>query len=561
VRAGFEPPVVLLLPLLSDLDRFVRTAARLALQRIPGEKWVGRLWNLDSDLAVWEGIIALCKTGQAEPQARLIFRHLHKGAPHEPVEMLLNYLRTLQMALFHIKERPGSVRGIALECLELFPHADPRVSRELAILLTHFKMTGQLDEPVQGKLIDALLASKDDSLQQIHYFYCLRLIPQGWSAEQKQAVTAWYDGTQKLSGGGHSFTPFLENIYREILGGFTVTERKGLLEAGDRQPLPALVLVQLLQKQPLPELLPALKNLSGRLAAASPKPPRADELKLALAEVQVQTVLRDSREESFPVLVEALNTPNKVLLLDVVEALKKNPGKPKAEDPVPYRNLLLASKRLDPPTRWKAVELLRHWSNNKQFGADVKDWKTELGSWARWYGQAFPRQPALADVTGDKPVESKYRFDELVGFLEKEGRKGDITRGRQVFEKAQCLKCHKYGKEGEGIGPDLTTLSKRFKRADVLESILYPSKVISDQYRSTQFVTRRGQTILGLAAAPVDGVITVLQSDGSKVSLKVGDIDQQFTSLISVMPEKLLDVLEKQEIADLFAFMESEPAK
>ena len=53
-----------------------------------------------------------------------------------------------------------------------------------------FEKAGQLDEPVHAKLIDALLASQDDPLQQIHYFYCLRLIPEGWSAEHKQAVSA-----------------------------------------------------------------------------------------------------------------------------------------------------------------------------------------------------------------------------------------------------------------------------------------------------------------------------------------------------------------------------------
>ena len=118
----------------------------------------------------------------------------------------------------------------------------------------------------------------------------------------------------------------------------------------------------------------------------------------------------------------------------------------------------------------------------------------------------------------------------------------------------------KFGKEGEGLGPDLTTLSKRFKRFDVLESIYYPSKVISDQYRSTTIVTVRGQRIDGLAAVQGDAV-TVLQADGTKVTLRKKDIDQQFSSLVSVMPEKLLDLLTKQEIADLFAYLESEPAK
>ena len=129
-----------------------------------------------------------------------------------------------------------------------------------------------------------------------------------------------------------------------------------------------------------------------------------------------------------------------------------------------------------------------------------------------------------------------------------------------MFEKSSCIKCHKYGKEGEGLGPDLTTLSKRFKRFDVLESIYYPSKVISDQYRSTTIVTVRGQRIDGLTAVQGD-TVTVLQADGTKTTLRKKDIDQQFSSLVSVMPEKLMDLLTKQEIADLFAFLESDPAK
>jgi len=50
-------------------------------------------------------------------------------------------------------------------------------------------------------------------------------------------------------------------------------------------------------------------------------------------------------------------------------------------------------------------------------------------------------------------------------------------------------------------------------------------------------------------------------SNVNKVTLRKKDIDQQYASLTSVMPEKLLDALTKKEIADLFAFLESEPAK
>src|SRR5262249_23066068 len=151
-----------------------------------------------------------------------------------------------------------------------------------------------------------------------------------------------------------------------------------------------------------------------------------------------------------------------------------------------YRLALLAARRLDAKSRWKAVELLRHWSNNRRFGADEGGAAEELTAWGRRFGQAVPKEPALPHLGTSKANESKYKFDDLLAFLERDpaGRKGDAARGRQVFEKATCIKCHKYGKEGEGIGPDLTTVSKRFKRFDILESLVYPSKVISDQYRA-----------------------------------------------------------------------------
>ena len=57
---------------------------------------------------------------------------------------------------------------------------------------------------------------------------------------------------------------------------------------------------------------------------------------------------------------------------------------------------------------------------------------------------------------------------------------GDAALGREVF-KANCERCHVFGAIGTQVGPDLSTLSSRFKEKDVLESVLWPSKTISDR--------------------------------------------------------------------------------
>lgn len=558
IRAGFEPPVTAIYPLLGDKDKFVRTAARLVIQRIDPKTWANRLWKEPNDTVALEGIIALCKINQAAPYAEPLFARLRGAAPKEGVQNLLDYLRTVEMALIHVTQRPIWVKAIVEQCDKLFPHKDWRVNRELAILLTEFRRESLIEQPVQAKLLNAMKASKDDRMQQIHYFYCMRLLKDGWTPETEKALTSWYEGTKTWQG-GHSFTPFLENIYRECLDGFSVAVRKQLLETGEQTPLATLVLAQKLQIERQPELLPALHGLSNRLAKVE-KLHRGDELKQAVADALTRTVLSQPTAENWPYLVSGLSSPNKLLKGEALLALRKLSNKPKPEDPVPYRALIVATPTFSSPAeRWQAIELLRQW-NGRSFGAEQGQWEIELKSWARWFGQTFPKEPPLLNVILDKPAESKYKFEELLAFLEKDpiGQKGDAERGRKVFEKAQCLKCHKFGKEGEGLGPDLTTLSKRFKRIDVLESIIYPSKVISDQYRSVVIVTTKGQQITGLAA-PQGDTVTVLQSDGTKVTLKKDEIDQQLASLISVMPEKLLDTLTKQEIADLFAFMESTP--
>ena len=556
VRAGIEPDVEALWPLLAEEDRFVRTAARLVLQRIDPKKWAPRLAR-EKGLPAWEAILALCKTGAAADHAGAIFACLKQSEP-KGTQALLAYLRTLQLACFHVTKPPATLEPIAAACAKRFPHDDQRVNRELAILLTHFARTKVLTGGIGAKLLAGIEASKGDREQQIHYFYCLRLLHDGWTKEQKTALARWYESTRTWTGGA-SYAGFLGNIFHDCLSAYDVADRKALLEQGEKLPQVCLVLARRLQNDRQSELLPALRSLAVKVAT---KPlPRAAELRRNLEDAILRTSSERPRPEDFPDLMRGLSSSSKLVVFDALVALKRIPTKPKPDEAKAYRAVLLAANKLDPANRWKAVELLRHWSNDRQFGAAAGRWKPELTAWTKWFAQSFPKEPALPDVSSDRPTPSKYAYDDLLAYLTKgEGKTGNARRGKKVFETAQCLKCHKYGKEGEGIGPDLTTLSKRFKRADVLESIYYPSKVISDQYRSTTIVTVKGLRVEGLTAVQGD-TVTVLQNNGEKVNLRKKDVEQQFASLVSVMPEKLLDPLSKQEIADLFAYLESEPAK
>src|SRR5262249_22785067 len=150
--------------------------------------------------------------------------------------------------------------------------------------------------------------SNGDRMQQIHYFYCLRLLKDGWTAKDRTDLAAWYDTTKTWTG-GHSFTPFLENIFRQALDAYTLADRKALLAIGEKAPLPTLVLAQRLQADTSPELLPALNDLAGRLATAK-SVYRGEELRNTVTDALAKVALAKPNADNWPYLVRGLESPN-----------------------------------------------------------------------------------------------------------------------------------------------------------------------------------------------------------------------------------------------------------
>jgi putative heme-binding domain-containing protein len=147
-----------------------------------------------------------------------------------------------------------------------------------------------------------------------------------------------------------------------------------------------------------------------------------------------------------------------------------------------------------------------------------------------------------------------------VQFLDEnpQGQTGNVERGKQVFAKANCLKCHKFVNEGQGVGPDLTTVRRRFQRKEILEAIVFPSQVISDQYRTVTVATTDGAVYSGMPiTGSAEDKLSLLLADASRLEIKKADIDTMRPARTSVMPEDLFKDLSLQEIADLFAFMET----
>jgi putative heme-binding domain-containing protein len=203
-----------------------------------------------------------------------------------------------------------------------------------------------------------------------------------------------------------------------------------------------------------------------------------------------------------------------------------------------------------------AVRLMEKWIDQAPYPADAP-LSEQLATWQAWYADMFPKE-----LPAELPKElqpNKWSYEELLSFLESaEGQTGSPQRGEKAFYDAQCISCHRFHGRGEGIGPDLTTVAQRFQRKEILESIVYPNQVVSDQYAS-QIVIANGKTYTGLAAQQADGSIIVLQPDSQKVHLAADDIEDVSPSKVSAMPEGLLNRLSLEQVADLFAYLVNAP--
>lgn len=160
--------------------------------------------------------------------------------------------------------------------------------------------------------------------------------------------------------------------------------------------------------------------------------------------------------------------------------------------------------------------------------------------------------------TKPRPFVKKWTVDELAPVVEKGLSGRDFDRGRKLFGEANCFACHRFGNEGGAQGPDLTAAAGRFSVRDLLESIIEPSKVISDQYAAVVIATSDGKTITGRIVnlhGDSLSVMTNMLDPNGLVNVDRRKVESMETSKVSMMPTGLIDTFKEEEILDLMAYL------
>jgi len=172
--------------------------------------------------------------------------------------------------------------------------------------------------------------------------------------------------------------------------------------------------------------------------------------------------------------------------------------------------------------------------------------------------EATAPPPKPTDLPKPKGPGQQWTLDAVLALQDELATGRDFENGKRAYAAARCVVCHRFDGEGGATGPDLTNVAGRFRHRDLAEAIVEPSRVISDQYAASVIETDTGKVITGRIVAEDDKKITVQTDpeDATKiVEVAKDDIADKMPSRASLMPAKLLDPLNRQEVLDLLAYM------
>jgi len=157
----------------------------------------------------------------------------------------------------------------------------------------------------------------------------------------------------------------------------------------------------------------------------------------------------------------------------------------------------------------------------------------------------FPRPPAA------RPSPA---VDEVLGM------NGNPARGVEIFfgDVARCSTCHRYHGKGADIGPDLSAITAKYGRPQILDAILNPSAAIAFGYDTFVVETADGRVENGFLLSEGEQVL-LKDTSGRRHVIPSAEIVSKTKQRVSTMPDNAATGLAAQELSDLLAFLSRDP--
>ncbi|QDV84000.1 family 16 glycoside hydrolase [Planctomycetes bacterium TBK1r] len=255
-------------PLLSSDDRFLRHAARIAVESQPLETWAERAVLESDPQAHITATVALARMGSEYHRAGALAGLLQLPLDSLNTPQMLGMLRAYAL-VFERLGKPTDLESqqVIAKLDPLLPSDDDDVNTELIRVLTYLRSESviaksmalienrQPTEPPQwselasrnkgyGRTIDNMIQSMPPS-REILYAFMLRNLRTGWTLDQRRSYFAFLNQAAKASGGA-SYAGYLTRIRDEALANCSSEQRVALQEitGEDFNPQPDFPIVE-----------------------------------------------------------------------------------------------------------------------------------------------------------------------------------------------------------------------------------------------------------------------------------------------------------------------------
>jgi putative heme-binding domain-containing protein len=231
-------------PYLNHSDRFIRAAARTALEHQPLPEWQDKALAETDATRQLEALLALTRitgvcpthreegaTVNTEMRDLLLSTMLKHDFAKLTKEQRLAYVRILQIVLNRFGNPDEAT--IAAIISQLDP-SFPADSFELNWLLC--ETLAYLQAPATAAKGMALIAAAESQEPQIEYARSLRHLKVGWTKELRTQQLEWFLKAANYNGGA-SFSKFIEFIRNDSLATFTDAEESDLAALIERKPV------------------------------------------------------------------------------------------------------------------------------------------------------------------------------------------------------------------------------------------------------------------------------------------------------------------------------------
>ncbi|MDP1564621.1 MAG: HEAT repeat domain-containing protein, partial [Pirellulaceae bacterium] len=572
-------------PALNSADPTVTTIARRLLEIQDPTLWDTWIVEASEDALFIQAALAGLSS---KPSLKLAYDCLvgidQRLDEAKSPESLLPLLRVTQLALSRGNVDPAQIPAFASKIAGLFPAEDSRVNRELVYLLAFLKAA-----EIQNRYVDYIRNEDIPVIDRWHLAMHIQTMGDRLSIETRLALLEYLEQAKSFPGGG-SYQHYVMQACRDIAKTFPGDQAISMLDRGAELPNGCLMNLSNLPKPLTSEVLEKMIRLEQDLAER--QDPSSKDLVLGLTAV-LGEALADAncpvRVQVAEHLIESWNQdPNRRQFVAMAmaqaptitsssDANAKTPNvdmfwthflqslpqlssfaadevlqcflrmEKTSKNPEHLRQIILLGLR-HPTIAGRGIEVLGKWTQLPEGKRPGKS----LVAWQSWYAANFPSElPAQLPSHNES---SRWSLDEIQKQLNL--LTGDSHRGQLIYQQANCANCHVFHGQGQaGIGPDLQGLAQRFSQREIVESVIHPSLVISDRYRSEMIELEDGRVLTGIVTQLAGGKVAAVDSQANRTEFSKIDIVEIRKSPVSIMPSGLLDNLDAQQVVDLMTYL------